>query len=389
MENFNWYNPTRIIFGRGCHREAGIWTAKYSRKVLLVYGGKSLKATGTYDAVTKSLKDAGVAYTELSGIRPNPRLNPVYEGIEICKREAIDFVLAVGGGSVIDTGKAIALGVCYNGDVWDLYGKGVKPEKKLHMGVVLTIPAAGSESSDGSVITREEGLLKRSCCSDLLFPDFAILNPELCYTLPKEQIRAGGADILAHVMERYFAPNSNNDLTDRLCEGAMKTLMKNLPVVLEDVTNYDAWAEVMWTGNVAHSGLLGKGRMDDWASHNIEHELSALYDIPHGTGLAVIFPAWMKYVYREHSWRFVQFGQRVFGIKTEGKTTDEICWEAIEDLEDFYHRIGLPASLRELGIDESNFDRMAAKATGNDGYTLGSFKKLTKNDVKEIYGLAL
>lgn len=389
MNNFNLYNPTRIIFGKGCHREVGTWTAKYSRKVLLVYGGKSIKATGTYCAVTESLKKAGVAYAELGGIKPNPRLEPVYRGIDICKKEKIDFILAVGGGSVIDTGKAIALGVCYDGDVWDLYGKGIKPEKILHMGVVLTIPAAGSESSDGSVITREEGLLKRACCSDLLFPDFAILNPELCYTLPREQISAGGADILAHIMERYFAPNENNDLTDRLCEGAMLALMKNLPVVLEDTANYDAWAEVMWTGNVAHSGLLGKGRMDDWASHNIEHELSALYDIAHGAGLAVIFPAWMKYVYREHPWRFVQFGERVFGIQTEGKTDDEVCRETISALEDFYHRIGLPTSLHEIGIDERDFEVMAAKATGDGSYTLGSFKKLTKNDVREIYERAL
>ncbi len=387
MENFSWYNPTRIIFGKGRHKEAGEETAKYSKNVLFLYGGKSIKATGTYDVVAESLKAAGVAFTELGGVQPNPRLSLVYEGIRVCKEKGIDFILAVGGGSVIDTAKAIAMGVCYEGDVWELYSTDAQPKELLNVGVVLTIPAAGSESSDGSVITKEETLEKRSCCSDLLFPKFAILNPELCYTLPEHQIRAGGADILSHVMERYFVPNDHNDLSDRLCEATMKALMLNLPKVLENKTDYDAWAEVMWTGNVAHNGLLGKGRLDDWASHNIEHELSALYGITHGAGLAIIFPAWMKYVYKEHPHRFVQFAERVFDMDTQGRTEDEICLAAIAALEDFFHRIGLVTTLHEAGIGSEDFELMARKACGTSA--LGSFRKLYAEDVVKIYQLAL
>lgn len=387
MENFIWYNPTKIIFGKDEQKKVGEETAKYSKKVLLHYGGRSIKATGTYDVVVKSLQDAGVEFVELGGVKPNPRLSLVYEGIEICKKENIDFILAVGGGSVIDSAKAIAMGVCYDGDVWDLYSKGVAPKSLLNVGVVLTIPAAGSESSDGSVITKEDTKDKRSCCSPLLFPKFAILNPELCYTLPEHQIRAGGADILAHVMERYFVPNKNTDLSDRLCEATMQALIENLPKVLENKTNYDAWAEVMWTGNVAHNGLLGRGRMEDWASHGIEHELSAIYDIAHGAGLAIIFPAWMKNVYKEHPERFVQFAKKVFGIETEGKEEDAVCREAIAELEAFFHKIGLPTHLKDVGIGEENFDVMAEKACG--GNTLGSFKRLTKDDIVAIYRTAL
>lgn len=387
MDNFNWYNPTKIIFGKGRQKEVGEMTAGYSKKVLLVYGGGSIKATGVYDVVVESLKAADVEFVELGGVKPNPRLSLVYEGIKICREEKLDFILAVGGGSVIDTAKAIAVGACYDGDVWDFYSKGVSPKESLGVGVVLTIPAAGSESSDGSVITKEDTLDKCSCCTELMYPKFAILNPELCYTLPEAHIRAGGADILAHVMERYFVPNEQNDLTDRLCEGTMVALMNNLPAVLENRTDYDSWAEVMWTGNVAHSGLLGKGRREDWASHGIEHELSAIYDIAHGAGLAIVFPAWMKYVYKEHPQRFVQFGERVFGIERGEKTEDAICLEAIAALEDFFHRIGLATTLHEVGIDEKNFSLMAAKATR--GGTTGSFKQLTKEDVEAIYRLAL
>ncbi len=386
MNNFTWFNPTKIIFGKDTHKEAGKLTAGYAKKVLLHYGGKSIKTTGTYDVVVNSLKENGVEYVELGGVVPNPRLSLVQEGIELCRREEINFILAVGGGSVIDSAKAIAVGVPYDGDVWDFYSTPKQPEKILPMGVVLTIPAAGSESSDGSVITNEKTKEKRSCCTDLMFPDFAILNPQLCYTLPENQISAGGADILAHVMERYFVPNKNNDLTDRLCEATMKTLINNLPLVLEDKNNYDAWAEVMWTGNVAHNGLLGKGRQDDWASHGIEHELSALYDIAHGAGLAIIFPAWMKYVNDAHPERFVQFAQRVFGICPEGRSENSIIGEGIAKLEEFFQKIGLVTTLAEAGIDDSNFELMAKKAAING--PLGSMKRLDVKDIQSIYELA-
>lgn len=386
MHNFIWYNPTRIIFGKDTHRNVGEEVAKYSRNILLHYGGKSLKAAGTYDVVVKSLREAKVRFTELGGVKPNPRLSLVREGIELCRREKIDFILAVGGGSVIDSAKAIAVGSLYEGDVWDFYAKGKSPEKALGVGVVLTIPAAGSESSDGSVITKEDTQDKCSCGTELMYPKFAVLNPELCYTLPKSQIRAGGADILAHIMERYFVPNENTDLSDRLCEAAMRALLENLPKVLREQEDYDAWAEVMWTGNVAHNGLLGKGREEDWASHGIEHELSGIYDIAHGAGLAIVFPAWMKYVWNAHPARFVQFGERVFGIAAEGKAKEEICEEAVAALENFFHGIGLPTRLRDAGIGRENFDVMAKKACRNG--KLGSFMPLAAEDVKAIYELA-
>lgn len=391
MHNFVWYNPTRIIFGEDTHLRVGAEVAKYSKNILLHYGGKSLKASGTYDVVAESLREMGVRVTELGGVKPNPRLSLVKEGIELCRREQIDFILAVGGGSVIDSAKAIAVGSLYDGDVWDFYAGGKRPERALGVGVVLTIPAAGSESSDGSVITKEDTRDKCSCGTELMYPKFAILNPKLCYTLPEHQIRAGGADILAHIMERYFVPNRNTDLSDRLCEAAMQALIQNLPKVLKERENYDAWAEVMWTGNVAHNGLLGKGREEDWASHGIEHELSAIYDIAHGAGLAIVFPAWMKYVWKKHPERFVQFGVRVFGIDTEGispkgKKEEEICTEAIAALEDFFHGIGLPTRLRDVGIGKENFDVMAKKACRNG--KLGSFLPLVAEDVKAIYELA-
>lgn len=386
MRNFVWYNATRILFGRGTHLEVGAEVAKYSKNILLHYGGKSLKAAGTYDAVMKSLEEAGVRVTELGGVKPNPRLSLVREGIELCRKEQIDFILAVGGGSVIDSAKAIAVGTPYEGDVWDFYTGEKSPGEALSVGVVLTIPAAGSESSDGSVLTREDTQDKCSCGTELMYPKFAILNPELCYTLPENQIRAGGADILAHIMERYFVPNRNTDLSDRLCEAAMQALMVNLPKVLKERENYDAWAEVMWTGNVAHNGLLGKGREEDWASHGIEHELSGIYDIAHGAGLAIVFPAWMKYVWRNHPERFRQFGERVFGIDGAGKTEEEICGAAIAALEAFFHGIGLPTRLRDVGIGKENFEIMAKKACRKG--KLGSFMPLAQQDVEAIYEMA-
>jgi len=387
MNNFTWFNPTKIIFGKDTHKEVGKETANYAKKVLLHYGGKSIKETGTYDTVVTSLTEAGVDFVELGGVRPNPRLSLVQEGIKICRQEGIDFILAVGGGSVIDSAKAIAAGVPYEGNVWDFYSTEKQPQEMLSIGVVLTIPAAGSESSDGSVITNEEGPDKRSCCTDLMFPKFAFLNPELCYTLPENQISAGGADILAHIMERYFAPNKNTDLSDRLCEAAMKTLLYNLPLVLKDHRDYNAWAEVMWTGNVAHTGLLGRGRQDDWASHGIEHEISAIYDIAHGAGLAIVFPAWMKYVNDAHPFRFVQFAERVFDVDIVGKSDKTIIEEGIPKLETFYKSIGLVTTLREAHIDNSNFELMSKKAAING--TLGSIKQLTSKDIQLIYELAL
>lgn len=387
MINFEFYNPTRIIFGKDVYKNVGEEVKKYGTRILMVYGGKSLKANGTYDAVLASLDRAGITCFELPGVQPNPRLSLVQKGICIAKEKNVEMILAVGGGSVIDTAKAIAAGVYYDGDVWDFYTTEKRPEKVMDIGVILTIPAAGSESSDGSVITKEEEQMKCSCSTNLFFPKFAMLDPQLCFTLPEYQISAGGADILAHVMERYFVPDEHHDFSDRLCEAAMVSLIEHLPKVLEDKKNYEAWAEVMWIGNIAHNGLLGKGKSGDWGSHNIEHQLSAHYDIAHGAGLAIIFPAWMKYVWKTKPEMMEQYAVRVWNVSAEGKTQEEVILEGIRRTEEFYHSIGLATRLSDVGIDSSDFEVMAQKAVFMG--PLGNLKKLYKEDVIEIYKLAL
>lgn len=386
MIDFEYYNPTKIIFGEDAYKNLGITTADYTKKVLLHYGGKSLKANGVYDIIKNELVKQGIEVTELGGVKSNPRLSLVYEGIKLCRKENISFILAAGGGSVIDSAKAIAAGTCYEGDVWDFYEKGIMPKEALDIGVVLTIPAAGSESSNGTVITREESQEKKSFCCDLLYPRFAFLNPTVCKTLPQEQIAAGGADILSHIMERYFTCTGNTDFSDRLCEAAMRSLIHNLPLAAGNRENKAAWAEVMWIGNVAHNTLLGKGREEDWACHAMEHELSAIYDIAHGAGLAVIYPAWMKYTYKHNMARFVQFAVRVFDVDISYQKEEEIVWEGIRRTEDFFRKIGLPVDLCEYGMDESDFERMAARAC--NGGSLGAFMKLEQEDVIQIYQLA-
>lgn len=384
MERFEWYLPTRILFGRGQRQRVGEMTARYAKRALLLYGGGSLQRNGTYGMIAEALRAEEVTFAELGGVRPNPRLSLVREGIALCRREGIDFILAAGGGSVIDSAKAIAAGVPYEGDVWDFYEGRKTPKQALPVGVLLTIPAAGSESSDGTVLTNEEGMLKRSFCSEVCRPRFAILDPELCRTLPKEQIAAGGADILAHVMERYFSPTPGNTLSDRLCEAAMRTLIQELPRVLSDRDDMEAWEQIMWTGNVAHNGLLGKGNAEDWASHEIEHELSAAYDIAHGAGLAIIFPAWMKYTYREHPRKFVSFAAEVMGI--DPGEEESMALAAIDRLEAFFREIGLATRLSEAGIGEERFAEMAQKAC--KGGTLGAFRTLSPIDVENIFALA-
>ncbi len=386
MISFEFYNPTKIIFGLNCYQKIGKTVASYSTKILLLYGGKSLKANGIYDVISNSLQAEKIEVFELGGVMSNPRLGLVKEGIELCKNERIEFILAAGGGSVIDTAKAIAAGSCYDGDVWDFYTKEISPKKVLDIGVILTIPAAGSESSNGSVITNEEGPDKKSFCSDLLYPKFSFLNPQVCETLPKFQIAAGGADILSHIMERYFTCTENTDLSDRLCEGAMKSLLNNLPKVVKNKKDHDAWAEVMWTGNVAHNTLIGKGREEDWSSHAIEHEISAIYDVAHGAGLAIIFPAWMKYTYKNNIARFVQFAVRVFDVKILGMDEERIAFEGIKKLEEFFQAIGLKTTLYECGIDDSKFEIMAQKACNNG--EIGALMKLNKKDIEKIYKIA-
>jgi alcohol dehydrogenase len=389
MDNFEFKNTTKIIFGRRTENGVGAEIKKHAGKVLLHYGGGSVKKSGLYDRVVKSLKSAGIEFVELGGVQPNPRLSLVREGISICREKKIPFVLAIGGGSAIDSAKAIAVGVPYEGDVWDFYDNKGTPEEALPVATVLTIPAAGSESSPSSVITKEEGALKRGLTTELIRPVFSILNPELTCTLPAYQTACGAADIMAHIMERYFTNTEQVDFTDRLCEAAMKTIIANAPRVLREPENYDARAEVMWAGSVAHNDLLGTGRIGDWGSHMIEHELSGIYDVTHGAGLAVVFPAWMKYVYTHDIARFTQFASRVWNVEIDFAHPDRTAIEGIARLEGFFKSIGLPVTLRELKIPSDKIEEMADKCTLGDTIKVGNFVKLDKKAAADILTLAI
>jgi len=388
MQNFTFHNRTKIIFGRGTEEKTGEEVAKYSDKILMVYGGGSIKEYGIYEKVMSSLEAAGVEAVELGGVKPNPRLKLVHEGVEICREENIDFVLAVGGGSVIDTAKAISIGVPYEGDVWDFYAEDRTIEESLPIGTVLTIPAAGSESSPGSVITKEEGGLKRDAGSNKLRPEFAIMNPEFTYTLPDYQTASGAADIMAHVMERYFTHEPHVDFTDRLCEATLRTVIENTPIALEEPENYGVRAQIMWASTVAHNDLLGTGRVEDWASHPIEHELSGMYDITHGAGLAIIFPAWMEYVHQKNLEKFAQFAARVWNEEVDFASLERTALKGIEDLREFFRRVGLPTRLSDLEVEisEADLEEMADKCTENG--PVGNFVELDRDDVLEIYNLA-
>ena len=386
MENFIFANPTRIIFGKGVENNIG-QELKGCKKVLLHYGENSIKRTGLHGRVTAALSAAGVEFVELGGVQPNPLLSLVYEGIQLCRAQGVDFILAVGGGSVIDSAKAIAVGVGYAGDVWDFYTNKARPQSTLPVGVILTIAAAGSESSDSSVITKAEGQHKRPMGSSLIFPRFAMLNPELTSSLPAYQTACGIADISAHILERYFTKVRNVDLTDRLCEAALQTLTVQGPRALAQPEDYAARAEVMWTGAIAHNNILGTGRVGDWATHMIEHEVSGIYGVAHGAGLAVIFPAWMTYTYREDVQRFAQYAVRVWGVNYAYEDLEAIALEGIARTRRFYASLGLAVSLGELNIDASRLEEMAAKAVQYG--PLGQFKKLGYADVLEILKLAL
>jgi hypothetical protein len=387
MDNFTFQNATRIVFGRGVESAVGQETARHAKKVLLHYGGGSIKASGLYDRVRASLAGAGVEVVELGGVKPNPRLSLVREGIRICREKKIGMILAVGGGSVIDSAKAIGIGVPYAGDVWDFYTKAAAPQEMLPVGVVLTIPAAGSESSNGSVITNEQGDYKMDAGGECMRPRFAVMNPELTFTLPAYQTASGCADIMAHVMERYFTRVDAVDFTDRLCEATLKTIIENLPVVLAKPDDYDARSQIMWASTVAHNDLLSTGRVGDWASHNIEHELSGIYDVTHGAGLAVIFPAWMKHVYRTDVNRFARFAVRVWGVEPRFDWSERTALEGIGRTKAFFRDVGLPTSLKDLGIDGKRLAEMAKKATERG--PLGNFTKLSEKDVLSIYQAAL
>lgn len=389
MNDFTFQSRTKIVFGRGVENHVGQEVKEYlgqGGRLLLHYGGGSVKQSGLYVRIVNSLKTEGIDFLELGGVKPNPRLILVEEGIKLCRAEGIKFILAVGGGSVIDSAKAIAIGVPYEGKVWDFYERKARPQATLPVGVVLTIAAAGSEASNSSVITNEDGWLKRGLGAEITRPRFALMNPELTFTLPPHQTAAGVADIMAHIMERYFTQVTNVDLTDRLCEATLKTVIYNARIALEEPDNYDARAEIMWAGTIAHNDLLSTGREGDWASHEIEHELSGIYDVAHGAGLATVFPAWMKYVIKDNIDRFVQFAVRVWNVEYSFEWPERTAWEGIERLIEFFRTIGLPVTLTELDVPEDRLEEMAAKCTHSG--PVGNFMKLNKKDVLEILRLA-
>jgi len=389
MINFSFFNGTELFFGKGQENNVGEYCAKYGKKVLLHYGGGSIKSSGLYGRIVKSLSESGLEIVELPGVKPNPRLSLVREGIEICRNEKIDFILAVGGGSTIDSAKAIAFGVLYDGDVWDFYTGKASPERSLPVGTVLTIPAAGSESSPSTVLTNEDGWLKRSCDGHYcIFPKFSVLNPELAFTLPKNQAANGISDIMAHLFERYFTRTENVELTDRMMEAVMKTIINNAGAVMKNPEDYDAWAEIMLGGTYAHNNSLNAGRASDWASHMIEHELSGIYDIPHGEGLAIVFPAWMKYTMKTDIDRFVQFAVRVWNVENDYFDKEKTALAGIAAYERFLKSMGLPLSLSEINIGNDRFEEMALKATGDDSFAVGGFQKLKANDIERILDLA-
>ena len=388
MENFIFCSPTEFVFGKGAENECGKYVRKHGgTKVLIHYGGGSAVKSGLIGRVEASLKAEGIPYTLLGGVQPNPHDSLVYKGIEICRNEGIDFILAVGGGSAIDSAKAIAVGVPYDGDFWDFYSDKAEIKAALPVGTVLTIAAAGSEGSGDSVITKEDGMLKRGAGSPLMRPRFSVMDPELTQTLPAYQTACGATDIMAHVFERYFTNTKEVEITDRLCEAVLTTMVKETPRAIADPNNYDARSNIMWAGMVAHNNICGVGREQDWNSHGIEHELSALYDVAHGAGLAVIMPAWMEFVHKHDVMRFCQMATRVFGCQMNYADPEATAMEGIKRFRSFLHSIGMPINFTELGAKEEDIPKLVEKFGIGDGRT-GGFVQLSASDIAEIYRIA-
>lgn len=390
MNNFVFYSPTEFVFGRATEMQVGALAHKHgAQKVMIVYGGGSVVRSGLLDRVKQSLQEAGIRYCEMGGVQPNPVDTKVCEGIEICRREQADLLLPVGGGSVIDTAKAIAAGVPYEGDFWDFFIGKAKVVKALKVAVVLTIPAAGSEGSGNSVITKVDTLQKLSLrVPELLRPVFSIMNPELTYTLPPFQTSCGIADMMVHIMERYFTNTQEVEISDRLCEGTLTAIIKEAYRVKQNPEDYDARANIMWCGTIAHNGTCGVGCEEDWASHFLEHEVSAIYNVTHGAGLSVIVPAWMTFMAEHNPKKIAQFANRVFGIP-ESEDLEEMALAGIARLKHFFRFIGLPVNFRELGIENPDIDRLSDNLHRNKGEFVGNYVKLIKQDSKEIYRLAL
>lgn len=388
MENFQYYTPTKIIFGRGTEEQTGQLAAEQGcKKVLVHYGGGSVVKSGLLERIYRSLDAAGIPYVSLGGVVPNPRLSLVYEGIRLARKEQVDFILAVGGGSVIDSAKAIGYGVANEGDVWDFYEKRRTAKACLPIGVVLTIAAAGSEMSDSSVITKEEGWLKRGYSSNYARARFAVMNPELTMTLPKYQTASGCVDIMMHTMERYFNHSDNMEMTDGISEHLLRTVMKNAKILMNEPDNYQARAEVMWAGSLSHNGLTGCGTGGgDWASHQLEHELGGMFDVAHGAGLAAVWGSWARYVMDAAPERFAKFAVNVMGVEPEAEKL-KTAQKGIEAMEDFYRALDMPVCIGDMGIElaEEQMRELAEKCSHFGKRTIGCIKKLDQEDMYQIY----
>ena len=390
MENFEFVSPTHFVFGRGAEEQVGSKLAERgAQRVLLHYGGQSAVKSGLIDRVKASLVEAGIVCVELGGVRPNPEITLVREGVSLCKVHNIDWVLAVGGGSVIDSAKAVAVGAHYEGDVWDFFETKQLTDDVLPIAVVLTIPAAGSEASKNTVVSNDELQRKSGYANNAQRPKLAFMNPELTFTLPTFQTAAGLTDMFSHLLERFFDDVGAVPVTDNLCLSLMKTVRAEAPRALADPENYDARANIMWAGMLCHQGLAGVGRHEDWATHGLEHELSALYpEITHGAGLAVMFPAWMEFVYSENPARFAHYGREVFGLAPTGDA-DADALSAIDETRSFFASLGMPTTLDELDVEEDDIEKLIPTLKENKGEPFGSFKKLTMDDAREIYRIAL
>ncbi|GMA99582.1 iron-containing alcohol dehydrogenase [Pelosinus sp. IPA-1] len=391
MKNFEYYTPTKVVFGKDAEAQTGsLIQAQKCKKVLVHFGGSSAKQSGLLDKVFDSLTDAEIEYVTLGGVVPNPRLSKVYEGIDLCKKENVDFILAVGGGSVIDSAKAIGYGMVNDCDVWDLYEGKAKATGCLPIGVILTIAAAGSEMSSSSVITKEEGWLKRGCNTDYSRCKFAIMNPELTYTLPQYQTESGCTDILMHTMERYFTTERSMEVTDSISEGLMRTVIHNAKILMHKPQCYDARAEIMWAGSLSHNGLTGCGSVGDWSCHQLEHELGGMFDVAHGAGLSAVWGSWARYVYKADVMRFVQFAVNVLGVSNDFKDPEKTALEGIKAMENFYQCIGMPTSIRELGVEltDEQIHELAYKCSFKKTRTIGNFQVLNMEDIEKIYILA-
>lgn len=387
MDRFQFHNPTKLIFGKDQLQALKQEVPRYGSKVLLVYGGGSIKRSGLYDKVTAILKEIGAEVTELSGVEPNPRLSTVHRGVELCKTKGIELVLAVGGGSVLDCSKAIAVGAKYDGDMWDFAERKAAPKDALPLGTVLTMAATGSEMNGNSVISNEVTKEKLGWGSKFAYPAFSILEPENTVSLPKDQTVYGMVDIMSHVFEHYFHKDTNTPVQDGFCETVLRTVMETAPKLIDDLENTEYRETILYCGTMALNGVLNMGLSGDWATHNIEHAVSAVYDIPHGGGLAILFPNWMKHVMHHDIARFKRLAINVFEVNPEGKSDQRIAEEGIEALRAFWNSIGAPSRLADYDIDGSSLEIMADKAVRFGSF--GNFALLNKQDVMEIYQSSL